>query len=403
MEDQERDHSAEAAALGFYYQVFFALLTLLSQDTDDAAVGIEQLDDVVLKADGRDLLYQLKHSLLASPPSITIKSRALWRTVKVWVDALPLLNLSETTLHLVSVAKIPDDSPLVALTSLQADRTALVAAMVDEARRVIDERAAASKARRTLPHSDRYVACTAFLALSDTVRANLLRRSLIAQGSPSIDKIEDLVADQLGLLPPGQRPEVAGRLIQWWDRQMVYSLCGKRERVVTRAELQQQISAIIGDIEQGRILPEFETVNPPDDYQPDGMLTRQIRLVEGTSSDLSRAIREEWRAREQRSKWMNERLSMASEIGDYDLVLVEHWSDRHSQMTEECAKLANTEKCAAGLKILRWTHEIAPNTIRPVTNGWNAAYYVRGSYQILAIALRIGWHPDFATLLGDDQ
>ncbi|MGD9715435.1 MAG: hypothetical protein AB7V46_25785 [Thermomicrobiales bacterium] len=35
--------------------------------TDEAAVGIGQLDDMELKADGQTLLYQLEHSLSAAP------------------------------------------------------------------------------------------------------------------------------------------------------------------------------------------------------------------------------------------------------------------------------------------------------------------------------------------------
>ena len=35
--DEGASHSAEAAALGLYFQAFYALLTLLTQDTDNAA------------------------------------------------------------------------------------------------------------------------------------------------------------------------------------------------------------------------------------------------------------------------------------------------------------------------------------------------------------------------------
>jgi hypothetical protein len=133
------------------------------------------------------------------------------------------------------------------------------------------------------------------------------------------------------------------------------------------------------------------------------MLTRQIRLVHGKPSDLSKAIREEWKAREQRSKWVNEKPSMATVIAEYDRVLEEHWSDRHRQMVENCAELEEHAKCALGLKILRWTHEEAPNTIRPIANSWNASYYVRGSYQVLAINLKVGWHPNYTALVGDDE
>src|ERR1700690_2992199 len=133
-------HSAAGAALGFYYQTFFALLTLLERDTDHAAIGIEQLDDIVLNANGETLLYQLKHSIIANPSPITLKSRALWRTLKVWIDALPSVTLSETTFHLVTVAGIPSGSPLTALASDDLDRNDLVKAMVEEARSVVDAR-----------------------------------------------------------------------------------------------------------------------------------------------------------------------------------------------------------------------------------------------------------------------
>ncbi len=402
-QQQGAGHSAEASALGFYYQAFFALLTLMRQDTDNAAVGIEQLDDVDLKVDGHNLLYQLKHSTSDAPPAISLKSKALWKTVKVWVDILPDLTLSETTLHLVTVAKLGLDSPLIALTNLEAERTELVEAMVEEAQRVLDARAAASKMGKALPHADRVDGCSAFLSLTDTERLNLMRRTMIQPGSAAVGAIEDNVAGHLKLLPPEQRSAVAMRLVEWWDRQIIYSLCGKRERVIARSELQHQISAIVSDIEHDKLVPDFEIASPPRDYQPDGMLARQIQLVDGKTSDFSKAIREEWKAREQRSKWLNGSPAMAVIINDYDLVLEEHWSDRHSQMVEECAELDQKGKCQSGLEILRWTHEDAPSTVRPIAQGWSAAYYIRGSYQVLAIDLKVGWHSDYAKLLGDAE
>ncbi len=402
-DSQDSTHSAEAAALGFYYQTFFALLTLLRQNMDNAAIGVEQLDDVQLRTDGQTLLFQLKHSITAQPPPLTLKSRALWRTMKAWIDVLPALTLSESTLHLVTVASIPSGSPITALTSMNADREYLVEAMVDEAQSVMDARSAAAKNDKALPHSDRVEGCKAFLELSENKRLNLLRRTLIKHDSPTIGEIETLIAEQLTLLPEEERPSIAKRLIEWWDREIVYSLCGKRERVISRAELQHQITTIIADIEQDRLVPDFETVSQPKDYQPDGMLTRQIRLVGGKDSDLTKAIREEWKAREQRSKWLNEKPSMATVIGQYDRVLQEHWSDRHSQMVEDCVEADDNGKCDSGLKILRWTHEEAPHVVRPISEGWGAPYYVRGSYQVLAIDLEVGWHPDYLALLGGDE
>lgn len=148
---QKGVHAADAAALGFYYQALFALVTLIAQTTDDAAVVVERLDDVELKVDGNTMLYQLKHSMSETPPPVTLASRALWKTVKVWIDALPALTLSETTLWLVVVGSIPGDCPLKALLETDLDRSELLKAMQEEAKRVIDERTAAKKPARSFP------------------------------------------------------------------------------------------------------------------------------------------------------------------------------------------------------------------------------------------------------------
>ena len=41
--------------------------------------------------------------------------------------------------------------------------------------------------------------------------------------------------------------------------------------------------------------------------------------------------------------------------------------------------------------------------VRPIVESWTAPYYARGSYQVLAINLTVGWHPDFANLLKGNE
>lgn len=115
---------------------------------------------------------------------------------------------------------------------------------------------------------------------------------------------------------------VAKRLIEWSDRQIVYSLCAKRERVISRTELQQQITIIIGDLEQDKLLPDFETVTQPEDYQPHGMLTRQIRFVIG-GGKLCRFVI--IMLRQSPSRWVllrrDESLDSARRLWDYSSAL----------------------------------------------------------------------------------
>lgn len=205
---QKTSHSADASALGFYYQSFFALKTLIALGGDDSAVAIERADDVELQQGGLALLFQLKHSMSATPTAITISSRALWRSLKVWIDVLPKLSLSQTLFHLVTVGPIASTSPLEVLKTASGDRKPLAAALVAEAERVIAERQAAALAGKALPHADRFEGCAAFLALTATARLNLLRRIRCEPGSLPIDQMEGQIASLLTLIKPGDRAEV---------------------------------------------------------------------------------------------------------------------------------------------------------------------------------------------------
>ena len=392
---QSGAHSAEASALGFYYQALYALLVLFEQNTDDAAVSVEQLDDVQLSVDGQDLLFQLKHSLSGKPPSISVKTKALWRTIKAWIDVLPEISPPETTLHLITVGDVVDDDPLSTLLTSEPDRPALIQAMVAEAERVQTEREDAKAAGEKLPYADRSDGCKAFLELTESERASLCGRIRICPASPNIASIEDRVASGLNILLPAQRAVVAKKLVEWWNRELIYSLCGKRERVISRAELQEQISRTVAELERDHLSMDFELAEPPVDYQPNGMLTRQIQLVKGLEIDVKKAIREEWRARAQRSRWLDANAANWTKIDMYDRVLKEHWSDLHGTVKEECATQEAAAKEEAGLKVLRWSHHQAPDAVRPIETGYNGSYYVRGSLQILAVNLEVGWHPDY--------
>lgn len=398
--DSNAVHEATAAALGFYYQSQFALLTLISQ-TSDAAVAVERLDDVELRANGRTLLYQLKHSVQENPPPVTLACVALWKTLRVWIDALPLISLADTTFHLVAVGKVPEDSPLVALCDSTRSRQALLKAMIGEATRVIEERAAAKAAGKKVPHAARAAGCEAFLALEAGTRLSLLRRIRIQQESVTIGYIPNEVAKGLHIIPEEQRLKVAEHLLAWWDQQVIYTLCGKRARVIQRSEMEHCISSIIAQLEDEQLVADFDLVMHPEGYQADGMLYRQIELVGGKSSDVNKAVREEWRAKMQRSKWIVDNPSMRSKIAHYDAKLTEHWDDRHSEMVEDCEDLKPREVQAKGLELLRWTHKDAPSQVEPIAPSWNGHYYVRGTYQVLAIDMQVGWHADYRKLLED--
>lgn len=396
-------HSAESAALGFYYQSLYALLSVLKESHDDAAVCLERLDDVEVISNGQPLLIQLKHSIVEKPVAVSLASKALWKTLKAWIDVLPKLAIEDTRFQLVTVAPLSAKGFLGSLLDESASRESLHSTLLDEAQRVVDEHQAGRLAGlQPLPHTDRVSSCAAFLKLDNSTRKTLLSRITVRPGGSNITGVSDDIAGCLVNFPPDSRQAICIRLIEWWDLQVIFTLCGKRERFITKLEVQQKISELAGEIERDELFPDFENALMPEEHVPDSMIARQIQLVGGTRTEVRSAEREEWRARSQRHKWATDRLDMAVRIDLYDGLLQEAWQDKHGVMSEECEQADDIKKRGSGLELLRWTFNSAHKEVRPFAPNWSGTYYVRGSYQVMAINQLVGWHPEFKKLLGSD-
>ncbi|WP_026143400.1 ABC-three component system protein [Xanthomonas sacchari] len=394
------DHSAIDAALGFYYQSLYGLLAAVKAVEDDATVCLERLDDVEIVLNGKSLLVQLKHSLSKKPKGVSLASVALWKTLRAWIDVLPKLSLDDTRFQLVTVAPLPPGSVLAPLLDEKSSRSDLLKCLEAEAKRVIDEHAAAeASGKNPLPHVERLPGCSAFLALPETTRNKLLSRATIQPAAHDINKIQLDITSALTNFPPDQREAISQRLVEWWDLQIVYSFCGKRERFITRLEVLQRLLEIAGELAREELLADFQFQFPPDDHNPPSMIATQLELVGCTMSEIQSAQHEEWKARSQRHKWMTERMDMAVRIDRYDKYLVQEWRYRHKPMAEQHHLAAEDEKRAAGLGIFKWSFFQAHREVDPFAQNWNSSYYVRGSYQVLAVEQSVGWHPDYVTLL----
>lgn len=394
------DHSAIDAALGFYYQSLYGLLVIVKAVEDDATVCLERLDDVEIVTNGQSLLVQLKHSLSKKPAGVSIASVALWKTLRAWIDVLPKVSIDDTRFQLVTVAELPPGSVLAPLLDEKASRTGLQKLLEAEAQRVVNEHHSAKQSGKSpLPHVGRIPGCSAFLALPEVVREKLLSRATIQPAANDINSIQRDITNALTNFPPDQREAISQRLMEWWDLQIVYSFCDKRERFITRLEVQQRLLEMAGEMARDELLADFHDELPPDDYNPPSMIATQLQLVDCTQSEIRSAQREEWKARSQRHKWMTERADMAVRIDRYDKYLVQEWSDRHEPMAEQHQSASEDKKRAAGLEVFRWSFRHAHQEVDPFAKNWSASYYVRGSYQVLAVEMSVGWHPDYVVRL----
>jgi hypothetical protein len=393
-------HSAIDAALGFYYQSLYGLLAIVRATEDDATVCLERLDDVEIVLNGRSLLVQLKHSLSKKPAAVSLASVALWKTLRAWIDVLPKVSMDDTRFQLVTVAPLSPDSVLSPLVDEKTSRAGLLSLLEAEAKRVVNEHAEAKKnGKSPLPHAERLPGCSAYLALPSVTREKLLSRVTIQPAANDINKVQRGITNALTHFPPDQRQAISQRLMEWWDLQIMYSFCAKRDRFITRLEVQQRLLEMAGELATDELLADYQFEVPPDDHSPPSMIGTQLQLVNCTSFEIRSAQREEWKARSQRHKWMKERADMAARIHRYDEYLRLEWGDRHGPMAEEHLSASQDEKRTAGLEIFRWSFRQAHQEVDPFAKNWSASYYVRGSYQVLAVEMIVGWHPDYVTLL----
>lgn len=398
-------HDATDSAAGYYFQAMFGLLVLLDAP-DGHAVSIETADDIE-KTGPSPQLIQLKHSL-DQPPALTERNDGLWNTFSIWI---PHLATPELSFIFVTCAAIAEDHALQALTSPDADRSAVQKLLEDEARRVVKAVSDAAVGANTPAHTSgtpapfrhRIAGCRAFLALSASQRHDFVRRTVILHKNFNLASIETAVAAKLSTIMKTLRVRVARRLTEWWDCRVARSLAGVDARTIERDEVLQRLFSIMRELDDDALTDDFG-LKSPDDLS--GLLGStmelQIRLVGGGDSRVQHAALARWRARSQRDRWLSDSVGVAEDLRRYDQHLIEYWHTRHGPLRDDCAALDDGEKRRAGLDLWEWAFHQAPKAVPPPRPRWTADFLTQGSYQQLAEEVLVGWHPDFLALLESD-
>lgn len=91
MKGIKNNTNADDKLIGFEYQFFYFLLTLLKMQQGDT-VGFEVKEDVHIENDGKITFCQLKHTIQTSsqnkPINLTTSDIDLWKTLSLWVNII---------------------------------------------------------------------------------------------------------------------------------------------------------------------------------------------------------------------------------------------------------------------------------------------------------------------------
>lgn len=383
--------SASAPALGYVYQIRFALWQLLRavRDTPDAELAIERLDDVSFERDGTAIeLIQLKFHMLREA-TLTDSSTDLWKTLRIWSARLSqeASGFDTLILTLVTTGQVPNGGA-PALLKLNKER---------------DETAALEKLRKVAQSShnrENEKAYSAFMNLPLDKQQLLLSRIRIVDRGPDFDELEQKLNNELRVNTPHYEA-LRSRLEGWWFERAVDNLINSSQlNTIDGTELIAKVRELTAQFQEDNLPNDFPGLEEMEEAvltERERAFVEQLKLVLVSNSRLRLAIGSYYKAFQQRTRWLQEGLIYPRELSDYEKYLEGEWRMQFTIMKEDLGALPTEDELRAlGKRLLNWADTSQPMPIRPK---FMDASFSRGNFHILANDMRIGWHPEFAERL----
>lgn len=235
----------------------------------------------------------------------------------------------------------------------------------------------------------------AYAAQPEHVRLSLLRSVMILDGSPNIIDVREEIERELHhAAPRDQIEKLVERLEGWWFGAVIRAMSGAGPSAIPVSAIEQRVDELREEFKRDALPVDFKTVVPSQrviaelDKRP---FVRQLRRIEIGDRRVEFAIRDYYRASEQRSRWAREELLLDGELEHYEQELTEAWEPRHAAIVEEAESCSDEDKVPLGQSVFKWAEQDANFPLRTVRE----RFLTHGSYHILANRFAVGWHPDF--------
>lgn len=379
-------HSAAASVLGYLYQVRYALLESLRRlrKEQEFIVTIETLDDVVFEQDGAaPELLQTKHHLNKAA-DLTDSSPDLWKTLRIWCEALSSGDVHEGTLYfLITTAQAIDGHSTVYLKPGESRN-------IDNAMERLNSTADSST------NQTNKKAYQSYRSLSLYQKKKLLQNIFVIDTAPHISSLDVEFKEELFHAVENRfLGSFLQRLEGWWYRRVIKHLRDRNAEPILSNELEAENISLREQFKQESLPIDDDIISASVDasgYQ-DRHFVHQLRLIEIGENRIYSAIKNFFRASEQRSRWVREELLHVGELGRYEDRLIEEWEILFQQIKDELDKDASEEvKKTEAQKLYKLIETVTQLQIRP---GVFELSITRGTYQILSDAQRVGWHLEF--------
>jgi hypothetical protein len=384
--------SAVDATLGYLYQVRSALLwALRKQKTEpDFLVSLETLDDVTFETAGGDPtdLLQTKHHRKGAA-SLTDASPDLWKTLRIWFEGHASGQIPTTAnLYLLTTSIAPDATAASRLRAMARDLVS--------AQQALDATASSSTNQANKS------AYEAYLKATSAQRNAILSKVVIVDAAPTVADLDGELRQEV-YWAAGREHHAAflDRLEGWWLRRVLRQLTDATQDRVGSVELEAQMADLREQFKQEALpidedLREFTLDDATKAAHEDSTFVRQLAIIKAGKRRIAAAIRDYYRAFEQRSRWIRDDLVVGLDLHKYEKRLCEEWELVFEAMRDDVGDAATDEaQEQAARSVLAW----AERTSIPIRPSVTEPFVSRGSLHMLSDEARIGWHPEFRARL----
>lgn len=227
----------------------------------------------------------------------------------------------------------------------------------------------------------------------------LFQHIYVIDGASNILDVEKIIKKQIRYsCIPKHEDLIFERLEGWWYKNAIEALCSEDPTFVTQSRVRSFIVSVSQEYSDENLpIDDFFEV---DDLQENALdesekiFYEQLKLICLGSRRMQIALRDYYRAFEQRATWVRNDLLYVDELEKYEKRLIDEWDHAFSEMQDELAEinlLTEEEKVKAGRKLLS---DIENKDIR-IRPKCEEPFVMRGSYHMLANELKVGWHVDF--------
>jgi hypothetical protein len=383
--------SAAEPNLGYLYQVRYGLLLIVSVQDPDAKLLIEKIDDISIETPNTLDVYQTKLHI-NSVANLTNASPDLWKTIRVWSEGILTgeLNPDNCFFNLITTAETSDNT-----IPFKLKQVTIGLRNIDEIQTLLMDVIATSDSKTNKPAYD------AFNSLSNDQQKKLIKNISVLDSSVDMNEAKYNIQKCLYYATMKDKVEsLYQRLEGWFVGEVILQLQNQRAEI-TGMEVQAKIIDIADCLKADNLPADFTVSIAGDEelllpYRKQ-MFVRQLEVVGVNPKVINHAISDYYRAFSQKSKWMRDGLIDPTDEIVYDNKLIDDW-ERKFALLEDCLGKDDVTKKNEGRKFYESFYVIGFPDIH-IKDRFKSEYMVTGCCQILSDKKKVGWHPEFQTII----